>query len=414
MNKIRTNPSEKLMATRFGGDLLLLDSLLEDPILGKRIRDINSALSRNTIRTKLLGSAVRVDSKLLPKISDTFNRVRMRSGITKKMEAYVYQDSSINAFVTTGRTHLFVVLSSGAVNNLSEEELQFVIGHELGHAIFKHVDIASAPLLENEQLSPKCSMKLFAWKRAAEISADRVGLVCCGSLSVAATTLFKSLSGLKLKGVSIEPIEFERQWDVLAEEVIDGGYNDFWHLTHPFPPLRIKAMHQFLDSIPLEVIYTSSHKEISKALETADKKVSKLLSLMDPISRGINNDADPFLARFILWGGAYLSLSNGTIDEREISKILELTSEKEILDILKEGSTGMAKCLGEFCACLNRRNKKLTAVETHRILEGLLHIAYSDGIMDGLEKKAFMELAGKLKIASDACEILISNFEKER
>ncbi|HIM04447.1 MAG TPA: hypothetical protein EYG53_04400 [Gammaproteobacteria bacterium] len=42
----------------------------------------------------------------------------------------------MNAFVAKGRTHTLVGLSSGAVMKLSEGELEFVIGHELGHSIF--------------------------------------------------------------------------------------------------------------------------------------------------------------------------------------------------------------------------------------------------------------------------------------
>ena len=72
--------------------------------------------------------------------------------------------------------------------------------------------------------------------------------MCCGSLEVAATALFKTLSGLRIKNLTINPAEFAEQWEHLENEVIEDGDSDHWQLTHPFPPLRMKAMMIFWDS----------------------------------------------------------------------------------------------------------------------------------------------------------------------
>jgi len=85
------------------------------------------------VRAQLLSTAVRVESNLLPNITEDFHTLKTRVGLEESMEAYVYEESSINAFVTKCRTHTMAGLSSGAVTKLSKEELEFVIGHEFGH-----------------------------------------------------------------------------------------------------------------------------------------------------------------------------------------------------------------------------------------------------------------------------------------
>jgi hypothetical protein len=43
-------------------------------------------------------------------------------------------------------------------------------------------------------------------------------------------------------------VEFSEQWEQLEREVIEGGDDNHWQLTHPFPPLRMKAMIVFAES----------------------------------------------------------------------------------------------------------------------------------------------------------------------
>ena len=69
----------------------------------------------------------------------------IQSGTTQD----VFDQPSINAFVTRGRSCVMVGLSSGAVNGLSPRELEFVIGHELGNSLGPIKSIAGS--LENPQ-----------------------------------------------------------------------------------------------------------------------------------------------------------------------------------------------------------------------------------------------------------------------
>lgn len=230
--------STSLQDARFGRDRELLEQIRADELLKRELARSEVLRQRSMMRARLLSGAVRVNVRLLPNVAQSFARIARHVEGGKELDAYVFADPEINAFVAEGRSHMLVAVSSGAVSALSSEELEFVIGHELGHAVYGHLDVAAGFLIEHGNLDLERCQLLRSFQRAAEVSADRAGLVCCGSLEVAANALFKTLCGLHLPGHTVDPEELAAQWDHLVEEVLDDGRRDQWQLSHPFPPLR--------------------------------------------------------------------------------------------------------------------------------------------------------------------------------
>ena len=118
---MKSHPA-RLMSSRFSDDCNLLKDLQTDQEIVLKLKQLNSAHYKNVIRSRLLSSAVRVDARLVPGIANSFKKIQRMAGIDKPMEAYVYEDSSINACVTQGRSYTIVALSSGAINSLAEHE----------------------------------------------------------------------------------------------------------------------------------------------------------------------------------------------------------------------------------------------------------------------------------------------------
>ena len=88
---------------------------------------------------------VRVGPKQLPEIWKSFVYAGKVLGISEDAlpELYVYQDPVPNAY-TFGVENNFVAISTGCLNLLNEEEILFVLGHELGHVHADHVLYKSA------------------------------------------------------------------------------------------------------------------------------------------------------------------------------------------------------------------------------------------------------------------------------
>lgn len=123
-------------------------------------------------------------------------------------ELYVTSNPFPNAFAG-GVERPYIVIRSGMLENLTDEELFHLIGHELGHIKANHVlyfTIAQflAPLLEaigrrtfglGDAASIGLVMAFAEWSRQAELSADRAGLLVTQSLDTSMSANMKLCAG---------------------------------------------------------------------------------------------------------------------------------------------------------------------------------------------------------------------------
>jgi Zn-dependent protease with chaperone function len=120
---------------------------------------------------------------------------------------YVNRSIGFNA-VTIGFDRPFIVLGAELIDSMDDDEIRFVIGHELGHAISGHAlyesvawflaavgagglhGVPGGPLvLRGVELA------LQDWGRKSELSGDRAGLLVGQDLEVAVRTLMKLAGG---------------------------------------------------------------------------------------------------------------------------------------------------------------------------------------------------------------------------
>lgn len=391
-----SNPS----SLQFSGDSLLGSELAKEPAVAESLKHSDALRSRARTRTGLLSGAVRIDARLMPSLSQTISSLTERALGVGDVECYVYSNPGINAFVSASAgSRTLVGLTSGAVNGLDQEELRFLLGHELGHVLFDHLEVDIEGLSREGSLSPATSMRLRAWQRAMEISADRVGLVCCGSLRHAARALFKSVSGLTAGGLAVRPEYFAEQWRHLADEIAAEGSRDHWQMSHPFPPLRMKAMTIFGES---------------RSLERADSEVSRMLALMDPGSDG-GALGDPLLADFLFWGGLYVALADRVAVPAEIARLQTVAPAGVDVDqLVRGGDVTDEHCLRRFTDTVARRRRKLSAVEKHGIITGLIDVASSDGQIDSSEFQRLVELGREVGVPTAGCELIVRQYLEER
>ena len=392
---------------RFAADRELFEALLKDEHLAGPLQS-HAAYEhhRKIVRMHLLSSAVRVDARMLPKLAASIDAMHERAHYEGEVEAYVFEDPAINAFMAEGEKRTFLGISSGAVNGLSGRELEFVIGHELGHAFFRHAD-AHAILQNEEDLSTTLRKKIYAWRRASEISADRCGLVCCGDLDIAATAMFRTLSGLGDKDLSVHAEDFAEQWDHLLDEVIRGGDDDLWENSHPFPPLRMKAMLLLWRSDA--ALLPPDRPAPTRTLEHADEEVRRLLSTMDPLARK-EVGRDPVLEDFWLWGGLCLATTQGIVDARAKETLKKLVARGAIEQSLQEENHHLT-FFTHFYITLKRRRKRLRSLDKSKILKRILRVDHAKGDLserDLSERdvKAFNAIGERLGISEEACDLV--------
>jgi len=69
-----------------------------------------------------------------PRLYNVVEEMKIASGLEKMPDVYIIDDPALNAF-STGRSadHASVAITSGLLDKLNRDELQGVIGHEIGH-----------------------------------------------------------------------------------------------------------------------------------------------------------------------------------------------------------------------------------------------------------------------------------------
>ena len=106
-----------------------------------------------------------------------------------------------------GKDRPFIVLTTGLVNLHDEEELRFVVGHELGHILSGHA-VYRTMLLILIQLAARIAWMpigylglrgiiwgLEEWFRKSELSCDRAGLLAGQDVDAARRALMKLAGG---------------------------------------------------------------------------------------------------------------------------------------------------------------------------------------------------------------------------
>jgi len=175
-------------------------------------------------------------------------------------ELYVTLNPTPNAY-TYGHKSPFIVLTSGLIDLLGDEELAFVIGHELGHIKAGHVlytvlaqniatlisAVGQATLGIGALLGQGLVVALHDWYRKAELTADRAGLLCVQDMDPCLKVFMKLAGGAGRLWSEMNQTEFVRQiqsYEEADRSPLTRAYK-MWltaFRTHPFPILRAKEL----------------------------------------------------------------------------------------------------------------------------------------------------------------------------
>jgi Zn-dependent protease with chaperone function len=247
-------------------DAAALDALQHTAGLDNLIRAINSWGFERLLRIQLTGSYLRVTPDNFPELWRLLTTARERLSLPLVPELYLKNDEEINAF-TAGVEQPVIVVNSGTIDHLDEDELLFVIAHEVGHIKSGHVlyyQIASyLPVIGSiigdltfnigNLMGMGLQIALLHWKRTSELTADRAGLLACQDMETATRAMMK-LAGLPRKYADkANPEDFIRQakdfeaFDLSRLNKI-AKYLSIYGSDHPWTVIRAKELLTWVDS----------------------------------------------------------------------------------------------------------------------------------------------------------------------
>jgi Zn-dependent protease with chaperone function len=262
--KLKTYPGLKAADFMHPWDVKATESLKKVPGFDKLIKKVLEYSLERVFYLQNIADNVRVTDKMFPKLH-RYLQWGCKILDVPEPELYVSMKYEANAF-TYGHTRPFIVLSSGLVDMLDEEERFFVIAHELGHIKCEHVlytivaeNIAAlldmlgkATLGIGALLGQGLALALYDWYRKAELSADRAALLCVQDVDVATNVFMKLAGGAETLFHEMDRDEFVRQirsYEEADERNLDRVYKLLITAfrTHPFPIMRAKHLDQWVE-----------------------------------------------------------------------------------------------------------------------------------------------------------------------
>ena len=382
-------------AIRCDNDSKLFETLLANSDV-KRVRSqierMEEKQAGGATRRHLLATSVRLSRNMAPELHKMADHCVERLGIDTPLELYAFSSPQFNAACfkpEDGR--VYIMFSSSLLEAFAEKELLFVMGHELGHHLYKHHDIPIGYILRGKQPPPaSLALDLFAWSRYAEVSADRAGAFCAEDMQSVARALFRLASGVTSeKVVQFNLEEFIQQVDDMVAvdaEPGQGAPMQDWFSTHPFSPLRVKALQHFHNS---ELMAKDGFNK--RELEI---KVQDVMRLMEPDYLQAKTNTSKSMRRLFVAGAIAVANAHDGISNAEKEVLKSFFSDND-LDIEKLNPERLAEVLPkriEDCKKLTSRAQRM------QILRDLCLIARADGSVVEPELSVLKQIATGLEV----------------
>ena len=248
-------------------DRTTLDALRKIPILPKLIELVELPTSM-TARYTMQGSDLRVTEKQAPSLYKMFREACDILEVPEPM-LYISTDPELNAYTTCSDKPVIRIYSY-LLDILDEDEIMFVIGHELSHIKCRHLvytvlgDLLSTGILRtivstvpgmSVLYSPaeiSLNYAFYQWMRASEYTCDRGGFLACQNFDASCRALMK-LAGYSRKyanEINLEAFFDQAQAFHENNETATGKIQQIllsFGQTHPWSVLRVRELMKFRD-----------------------------------------------------------------------------------------------------------------------------------------------------------------------
>ncbi|MDE0075487.1 MAG: M48 family metallopeptidase [Gammaproteobacteria bacterium] len=239
-------------------DRAALAALRKLPVFDEVLKTLFGFFGEKPIRLAFQANALRVSERQYGHIYERYRDI-VETLDTEEYPLYVSQTPIANAGAY-GMDQPFIILNSGTVLILNDDELSFILGHEVGHIMSGHVLYRTMMVLLIQLASlgfpivglaaRAVLMGLLEWSRKSELSSDRAGLVSIQDADVAMTAMMKMAGGGTSSDLDLG--EFVRQ----AEDYREGGdvadhvfkVLNLLGVTHPFWVLRLSEIRSWIES----------------------------------------------------------------------------------------------------------------------------------------------------------------------
>lgn len=358
-----------------------------ETIDGKIIEDIIKTgqveKSHQDWKHVLEGHSFKISDKLAPNVSLIIDEVLAKLGFEEPVDFFISNSPEMNAYsisaIEEGHRHI-VTFNAGLFDRLDDEELRFVIGHELGHIFTRNARIMNLIRFvfpADERIPMILARKINLWQKLAELTADRYGYIACSSLEKCVSAFFKISSGLNSARISFDFNAYLEENERLLNQMSNEQIGD--EFSHPVNPVRIKHLDVFSRSQLCEQLLVSADNTPDAKLEEETDHLTELLMVVS------GSELDFHRRYYMAAAGLYMAGADGKLEDSEYESLLQQLSiftifpEAFLNGIVEKKNT--ADILQKSAATILSVNP----VERYPMLHVLSHICFANGRLEEKE-----------------------------
>jgi Zn-dependent protease with chaperone function len=261
-------------------DRAALNALRKLPGFDLALRKVFGLFGERQLRLAFQANAVRVSERQYADLHAQLLRVCRTLDVETVPELYVSQTPVVNAGAL-GMNDPFIVLNSSILEVLAPDEVETIIGHEVGHIVSGHV-LYRTLLVLLLRLSlfryPIAGLAvrpilyaLLEWYRKSELSSDRAGLLAVQDPEASMRGLMHLAGGAR--GRTLDLDAFLEQSEAYRNEggLLDSVYKvlNILGATHPFAVVRVAELRDWIDGGAYEHILSGDYPHRDEADERA-------------------------------------------------------------------------------------------------------------------------------------------------
>lgn len=239
-------------------DKAALTALRRIPVFDEVLRKLFGFFGEKPVRLAFQANAVRVSANQFPRVHALYQDVLKTLDAPHDYPLYISQTPIVNAGAY-GMEQPFIILNSGTVALLDDQELAYVMGHEVGHIMSDHVlyrtmtylllQLASMGFPIVGLAARAVLVALLEWSRKSELSCDRAGLLAIQDPEITMRAMLKMAGGgsndeTSLQEFIVQAEEYRESGDV-ADQVFK--ILNLLGSTHPFYVLRVSELRTWIE-----------------------------------------------------------------------------------------------------------------------------------------------------------------------
>jgi Zn-dependent protease with chaperone function len=230
-------------------------ALASIPMLDLVVRKLIEFGYERALRQQYLGASVRLGTDQLPGIWTRYQHILGVLDISESYDLYMTAEPIANA-MAIGAGKPILVLNSGTVELLGDDQLEAVIAHEVAHILSDHVLYRTALQIllriTGQRLPMGAGLPLIAvqhalleWSRATELTCDRAAAIVTRDPRVVCKMLMTMSAGAKADDLNLDAFMRQAMEYTETGEGLDRLQRLLTDLrqTHSLP---VKRVHELL------------------------------------------------------------------------------------------------------------------------------------------------------------------------